>query len=287
MDPATTFRWLAEQPGVSPAVKKQYLASADHLEDTAALTDRLETRVATLLAKVVKLEGDLEQAEAAATEKVRRQVLESLGLPIPAPGVASPAQAQVAPSYAWGAAAVPLGLEFYQTGCTNKSPSCTCVADRKTGKCTGASFAKNMGSNPRLDLLWVQVVGASAKYDYPLREWASKHGSKKHVGSCSAEIPAEHRQQVKAVRAEVMEHLHRAFEEVSSEGSWVGTTAMRRFWAQHKDPKYEYVRIFKEIASDASTAMAELEKAIPLDAEGAYLGGYGASVRPTKRGKFK
>lgn len=279
------WTWLATAPGLSTAARKAYEAKAQKTEDQAELLGKLEAKVKSLEAALEKAETGEEQLKAELTQKVMDATMRTLGVTAssfvaatpsagPPPTSASDNEASDASGNdevpdaasdekaAGEAPPFPLGLEFYNTGCSNGPSFCICKVDGK-GHCTTKSTPRAVDSASKLEILWVQVSEKEKKTDYALYDWASKYGSKKVVGVCS-HVPPEDREQVKAARRQVMEHLHRAFTEIHH-----GETPMVRFWKRQKDPKYEFVSLFERIEADASQSAALLAEAIPLpdDAE--------------------
>ena len=299
------WSWLAKAPGLPAAVQKAYKARAQKAEDQAELIGKLEAKVKSLEAALEEAQTGEEQLKKDLTQKVMDATMRTLGVTasslVPAKPSAGPpptlanddeasdASGKDEASDASGkdeasdaasgeeAAGEPrihrLGLEFYNTGCSNGPSFCICKVDGK-GRCTTKSTPRAVDSDSNLEILWVQVLDKEKKIDYALHDWASKYGSKKVVGVCS-HVPSQDREQVKAARRQVMQHLHRAFTELHH-----GETPMVRFWKRHKDPKYEFVRLFERIERDASQSTALLVKAIPLPDDAETPG-------PTKKQKFK
>jgi exonuclease VII small subunit len=268
---ASTLRGLAQAAGIPEAVQKFYEHEAEKIEDMEEFVSNLETQAKELEAALKKSQAAYATLRASIPSLVKKRVhavLEAMSFEDEDEAEApSDKEEEATEAAAIPNTAVPLGLEFYQSGCAAHA-SCTCKSS--DGGCTSQPRRR---TDDTLEILRVAVTSGPHVADHKLYEWAANSKSKTATGTGPPEVVNR--------RKEIMQYLHLAFTQMSG----TGRTAMVNFWNRHADPKAEYVRVFRTISANAESAMRILREEIPLEpgAEG------DAAERPTprKRGKFK
>jgi hypothetical protein len=278
---ASALEALAQDKKAPPEVRAYFASAA---QGTIALAEELQKARATnaeLVAEIQKLQNENAEIRRNANVDLHATIVKKITSALkasipnavaPGPQTQTPAAADkggkatavgTAAAEPSGASAllkplaktVPLGVVFYQSGCDHLT--CTCAAT-KDGQCVARPRLQN---NSKLELLRVQWWEGETAHDQTLAEWAASKRGAAGKGVVATAL--------KAIKA----HLRQAFLVLVD-----GQTPMVRFWKTTKDPKREFLELFKEIGADATTAADILAKAIPLAAD---------EKRATKRSRNK